>query len=160
MKNKFVDYEEQSEKYYSEMLDKFKAQARNAVAKKQRELNALGKLKDEHAEQMQKIREKVKERKIRAFWSDESDSEEEEVVDVPVKRQADIEEYNFVKANRKRAKVAIVKFVRQFREENGGRNPADEDTAPIAMELADYNHLNEQFLDIKLALIRADKMPF
>lgn len=112
MKDKFVDYEWQSEKYYSEMLEKFKGQARAAVAKKQKELNALTKLKEEHEAQMLKIRNKVKERKIKAFWSDESESEEEEIVDVPIKREADMEEYNFVKANRKRAKVAIVKFVR------------------------------------------------
>ena len=71
-----------------------------------------------------------------------------------------MEEYNFVKANRKRAKVAIVKFVRKFRDENGGKNPTDDDTAPIAMELADFNHLNEQYLDVKLSLIKSDKMPF
>lgn len=79
---------------------------------------------------------------------------------MPVKREADMEEYNFVKANRKRAKVAIVKFVRKFRDENGGKNPTDDDTAPIAMELADFNHLNEQYLDVKLSLIKSDKMPF
>ena len=48
MKLKFADYEEQSEKYYSEMLEKFKSQARSAVNKKQKELNALQKLKEEH----------------------------------------------------------------------------------------------------------------
>ena len=50
MKIKFKDYEEQSEKYYEDMLDKFKGQARTAVNKKQRELNALLKLKSEHDE--------------------------------------------------------------------------------------------------------------
>ena len=78
MKLKFADYEDQSEKYYSEMLEKFKSQARTAVNKKQRELNALTKLKDEHETQMKHIREKVKERKIKAFWSDESEESEEE----------------------------------------------------------------------------------
>ena len=159
MKVKFADYEDQSEKYYSEMLEKFKGQARSAVNKKQRELNALLKLKEEHEAEIVKIRSKIKDRKIRAFWSDESESEEE-VIDVPVKREADMEEYNYLKANRKRAKVAIVKFVRKFRDENAGQNPTDDDTSPIAMELADFNHLNQQYLDIKLELIKADKMPF
>lgn len=160
MKQKFGDYEDQSEKYYSEMLEKFKAQARNAVNKKQRELNALLKLKEEHEAEMDKIRGKIKERKIRAFFSDEEESEEEEDTAMPIKREADMEEYVYVKANRKRAKVAIVKFVRKFREENDGKDPTDADTGPVAMELADFNHLNEQYLDIKLNLIKASKMPF
>ena len=48
MKLKFADYESQSETYYSDMLEKFKAQARSAVAKKQKELNNLTKQKEEH----------------------------------------------------------------------------------------------------------------
>ena len=43
MKLKFADYEQQSETYYSDMLEKFKSQARSAVAKKQKELNNLQK---------------------------------------------------------------------------------------------------------------------
>lgn len=159
MKLKFADYEDQSEKYYSEMLEKFKSQARTAVNKKQRELNALTKLKEEHEAEIEKIRGKIKERKIKAFFSDESEESEEEVI-MPAKREVDIEEYNFVKAKRKRAKVAIVKFVRKFREENNGNNPTDDDIGPVAMELADFNLLNEQYLDVKLELIKNDKMPF
>lgn len=121
------------------MLELFKNQARTAVNKKQKELNALTKLKNDHEAQMIKIRDKVKERKIRAFWSDESESEEEEVP-VIIKREETIEDYIYVKASRKQAKVAIIKFVRKFREDNNGQNPTDEDTAPIAMELADFNH--------------------
>ena len=41
MKLKFADYEKQSEIYYSDMLARFKSQARSAVAKKQKELNSL-----------------------------------------------------------------------------------------------------------------------
>ena len=79
------------------MLEKFKSQARTAVNKKQRELNALTKLKNEHETEMVKIRAKVKDRKIRAFWSDESESEEEEVP-VIIKREETIEDYIYVKA--------------------------------------------------------------
>ena len=159
MKLKFADYEEQSEKYYSEMLEKFKSQARTAVNKKQRELNALTKLKNEHEAEIVKIKAKVQERKIKAFWSDESEESEEEVPAI-IRREETIEDYIYVKANRKQAKLAIIKFVRKFREENNGKNPDDEDTAPIAMELADFNHQNEKYLDVKLALIKANKMPF
>jgi len=160
MKQKFGDYEDQSEKYYSEMLEKFKVQARNAVNKKQRELNALQKLKEEHEAEMAKIRGRIKERKIKAFFSDEEESSEEEETKMPEKREADMEEYIYVKANRKRAKVAIKKFVRKFRDENDGRDPGDEDTGPVAMELADFNALEEQYLDIKISLLKANKMPF
>ena len=41
MKDKFADYEAQSEKYYSEMLEKFKVQAKQVVTKKQKELDEL-----------------------------------------------------------------------------------------------------------------------
>ena len=108
---------------------------------------------------MLKIRSKVKEKKVRAFWSDESDSEED-VPDIPLTREADMDEYLYAKAQRKKAKQDIIKFVKEFRAANNGKNPTDEDTAPIAMELADYNHCNQNYIDIKLALIKADNMPF
>jgi thymidylate kinase len=38
MKSKFDDYEEQSEKYYQSLLDKFKAQARDALNKRVRQI--------------------------------------------------------------------------------------------------------------------------
>ena len=78
------------------MLEKFKSQARTAVNKKQRELNALLKLKSEHDEQMAKIRAKVKDRKIKQFFSDESESEDEDIP-FPTKPEATMAEYTFVK---------------------------------------------------------------
>ena len=48
MKEKFVDYETQSEKYYSEMLEKLKTKAKTEIAKKQKELDELKALKAEH----------------------------------------------------------------------------------------------------------------
>ena len=60
MKKKFSDYEEESEKYYADMLEKFKGQARKAVNKKQKELNECLKLREEHDEEMKKIRTKIK----------------------------------------------------------------------------------------------------
>ena len=53
-----------------------------------------------------------------------------------------MEEYNYAKAEMKRAKLAITKWVKQFREENNNRNPDDSNTQPIAFELHDYNHAN------------------
>lgn len=60
-----------------------------------------------------------------------------------------MEEYDYVKAQLNRAKIAIVKFVRKFKEDHS-KNPTDDDIGPIAMELADYNHIHEKYLDIKL----------
>ena len=79
---------------------------------------------------------------------------------MPIKPEATMEEYIRVKRARKAAKVAIVNFVKKFKEENDGQNPADEDTAPIATALAKYNEENEKYLDIKLSLIKSDRMPF
>ena len=45
MKLKFADYENQSEQYYSELLERFKERARKVVAQKQKELDALAKIK-------------------------------------------------------------------------------------------------------------------
>ena len=53
----------------------------------------------------------------------------------------DMEEFNLAKAQRKKAKLDIQRWVRAFKEKNG-RDPTDADTGPIAMELADYNHAN------------------
>ena len=139
------------------MLEKFKSQARSAVAKKQKELNNLQKQKEDHEAQIVKIRDRIKERKIKAFWSDEEESEEEPL---PFKPEASMEQYLLAKAKRKKAKIEIVKFVRKFREENNGANPTDDDTGPIAAELADFNAVNEEYLDIKLELIKNSKMPF
>ena len=139
------------------MLEKFKAQARSAVAKKQKELNNLTKEKEEHEATIAKVREKIKDRKIKQFWSDEEESEEEPI---PFKPEASMEQYLLAKAKRKKAKIEIVKFVRKFREENDGANPTDDDTGPIAAELADFNAVNEEYLDIKLELIKNSKMPF
>ena len=41
MKLKFDDYEQQSEEYYQEMLEKFKAQAREALNKRIRQIEEV-----------------------------------------------------------------------------------------------------------------------
>ena len=52
MKLKFADYEAQSEKYYSEMLEKFKEQAKKTITKKQKELDSLKKTKEDNDARM------------------------------------------------------------------------------------------------------------
>lgn len=67
---------------------------------------------------MVKIRGRIKERKIRAFFSDESESEED--IPEPIKKEATIDEYNLIKQERRQAKLAVVAFVKKFREDNQG----------------------------------------
>ena len=146
MKEKFTDYEVQSEKYYSEMLDKFKVQARQVVAKKQKELDELKDNKKEFEERLDRLKKRTEEKKIKNFWSDE---ESEDETPAEIKREVGMEDYEYIKAQRNRAKIPINKFVKKFKEDNL-RDPNDEDMQPVAMELADYNHINQQYLDIKL----------
>ena len=98
MKLKFADYEAQSEKYYSEMLEKFKEQAKKTITKKQKELDSLKKTKEDNDARMQRLHERIQERKIKNFWSDESEESEEEPELAFINRDVDMEEYNFVKA--------------------------------------------------------------
>ena len=96
MKDKFTDYEAQSEKYYSEMLEKFKTQARTVVQKKQKELDELKANKKEHEERIVRLKERIEEKKIKNFWSDEEEESEDEPVEI--KREVSMEDYEYAKA--------------------------------------------------------------
>ena len=101
-----------------------------------------------------RLKERIKERKIKNFWSDESEESEDEPALDFFTRQVDIEEYNYVKAQRKRAKLEISNWVKKYRNENNGNNPTDENTQEIALELADFNHANGTYLEVKMAMIK------
>lgn len=60
-----------------------------------------------------------------------------------IKRDVDLEEYRYVKAQRRRAKLEIVKWIKKYREENNGENPTEDKTQVVALELADFNHVNQ-----------------
>ena len=94
MKEKFADYEAQSEQYYSDMLLKFKNQAHEMIKRKEKELEELNQAQAEHNKRILRLKERAQEKKIKNFWSDEEEEEEEEE-DVPVKREIDMEEYEF-----------------------------------------------------------------
>ena len=160
MKLKFSDYEAQSEEYYKNMLDRFKDHARKAITTKQRELDVVTTAKDQHEARIGRLQERIKERNIKNFWSDqEEESEDEPPVDF-LTRPVDIEEYNYYRAERRRFKLEITKWVRRFRDENNGRNPTEDESSEIAMELADYNHANQQYLEVKMAMVKQNKLPF
>lgn len=111
-------------------------------------------MKKEHEERIERIRQQVQNRKLKDVLSDEEVSDDEPF---PVQKapgfQVDMDEYQLAKAQKRAAKVEIQKWVREFKQKNG-RAPNDSDTAPIAMELADYNHANEKYLEMKVALIK------
>lgn len=109
---------------------------------------------------MERLQARIKDRNIRNFWSDQDEeSEEEPPVDFAT-RAVDIEEYNYFRAERRRYKLEITKWVKRYREQNNGQNPAEENSAEIAMELADYNHANTQYLEVKMSMLKQNKLPF
>ena len=83
------------------MLDKFKDQARKVVNKKQKELDDLNQIKTDQEQRVIRLKERTKERKIKNFWSDESEEEESEPEMDYFTREVDIEEYNYRKAEMK-----------------------------------------------------------
>ncbi len=120
MKIKFTDYETQSEDYYRNMLDRFKTQARNAINKKQRELDEVSRVRKNHETRFVRLKERTNERKIKNFWSDESEESEEEPEINFLTREVDMEEYNYFKAERKRCKLIVTKWVKQWRDDHEG----------------------------------------
>lgn len=136
------------------MLDRFKTQARNTVNKKQRELDALNRAKTNHEERIVRLKERVKERSIKNFWSDESEESEDEAATNFLTREVNMEEFNYFKAERKRCKLIVSKWIKQWRDDNNGENPTEDNSQAIAMELADYNHANNQYLEVKMALLK------
>lgn len=97
MKNKFQEYEIQSERYYADMLEKFKAQAREVVQKKHKELEVATKQRDEHAEKIMRIKERIRSKATKRLLSDEEDQESEE--ETPILK-IDMVEYNYASAER------------------------------------------------------------
>ena len=80
------------------MLERFKERARKVVAQKQKELDALTKTKEDQEARMARLHARTQERKIKNFWSDESEESEEEPALDFFTREVDIEEYNYVRA--------------------------------------------------------------
>ena len=111
---------------------------------------------------MLRLKRRIKERKIKNFWSDDeqqSEEEEEPVLDY-LTRKVDIEEYNYVRAQRKRAKLNITNWVKRFRNEHDGVNPTDMNTQEIALELSEFKKVTSDYLKVKMAMIKQEKMPF
>ena len=123
-------------------------------------MDELTRQKKDHEARFTRLHERIEERKIKNFWSDEEEESEDEPPMDFFTRQVDYEEYDYMRQDRKAKKLAITKWVKKWREEHNGENPTDEHTQPVAMELADYNHINMQYLEVKMAMIKQDKLPF
>lgn len=116
------------------MLEKFKAQAREVVQKKHKELEIATKQRDEHAEKIMRIKERIRSKATKRLLSDEEDQESEE--ETPILK-VDMIEYNYASAERQKTRLVVEQWVRQFKEKHD-RNPTDADTQTIALQLADY----------------------
>jgi len=73
----------------------------------------LAREKSEHEQKIVRIRERIQERKLKAVFSDESEESEdsEDENDIVKEIPADIETYDYVKAQRKRQKIEIKNWV-------------------------------------------------
>lgn len=78
MKAKFDDYEKQSETYYSDMLQKFKLQAKEVVHKKQAQLDQLTAATKEKQDKIGRIKERMVVKSYKGLMSDEDDPDDEE----------------------------------------------------------------------------------
>lgn len=153
MKLKFADYEIQSEKYYQEMLTNFKKHAKEQMLKKQKTIDVINGQIKQHQEKIERITERIHEKKLKGMLSDESDEDEEpDKLDFENKTVT-IEEYQFVKSKRRQIKLTLKKWVTEFQAKNK-RLPNDADTAIIAADIMDFNFVNTQYLAYKLKLIK------
>ena len=134
MKVKFEAYEKESEKYYSDMLDKFKQQTKDVITKKELELEKIKQQLQDGQGKVDRIKQRVALKSFKGVISDAEESSEEEKPVVKL----DMVEYNFLKADRNKLKGVIIRWVNNFKETKG-RDPKDEDTEPIAVEIEDYH---------------------
>lgn len=107
MKVKFDEYEAQSERYYSDMLDKFKLQAREVVQKKQAALDVLNAETVAKQDRILRIRERMTLKSYHGLDS-ESEGEKEEEKKVLV---ADVNEYNKIKTEQQTKKAVIEQWI-------------------------------------------------
>lgn len=107
LKNQFKEYEGQSEKYYTDILDRFKKNAKNEINWRQKEVDRLNKLKDEHEGKIDRLTNRIRERKLKGLLSEDEDepSDDDEFGDP--NRNIDDEEYERLKRERREVKKKI-----------------------------------------------------
>ena len=93
MKVKFDEYEQQSEVYYAEMLDRFKQQARDAVMKKQAEIDKVKAQIGESTDKADRMKQRIVQKSYKGVMSDEEE-EQPAPDDVII---CNIKEYNLLK---------------------------------------------------------------
>lgn len=159
MKHKFKDYESQSEKYYADVLEKFKKQAKNEIKYRQQEIERLQKQRDDHESKIARLKDRIRGRRLKGLLSDEEDDESDGDRWGDVDRDIDDEEYLRIKAERRRIKAEIKKWTKSFNEQHN-RLPTEEETGPAQFLLREYSDVTAKFLDMKLTLIKQLKLPF
>ena len=120
MKSQFESYEQESEKYYADMLDKFKLQAKEVCLRKEKELESLQTFIQAKEAKVMRIKSRIVGRGLKGLQSDVEESSEDEAK--PLK--LDMIEYNFKKAERDKYKLVVEQWVRNFKEVNR-RAPKD-----------------------------------
>lgn len=155
MKKKYEQFEIESEKYYSDLLDKFKAQAKQVMERKEQELEGIRQIKAVKEAKIERMRARKREKHFSGLLSDEEDSE----ISEPEELKLDMVEYNFLRAERNKTRLIIEQWVRQFKNQNK-RVPKDSDTAAIAQEYVEYQDAEKKFLNFKVKMLEAQLLEF
>lgn len=156
LKQKFKDFDNQSEAYYADVLDRFKNNARNEVQMREREIDRLTKIKDDHEARISRLIGRIHDRNIKRLLSDDEDESDGEY---DWAKEIDDTEFKYIRAQLRQFKAQIKKFVRAFNAKFN-RVPTDAETGPIAMQLADYNNAMAKYFEMKLTMMKQKKMPF
>lgn len=156
LKQKFKDFDNQSEAYYADVLDRFKNNARNEVQMREREIDRLTKIKDDHEARISRLIGRIHDRNIKRLLSDDEDESDGEF---DWAKEIDDTEFKYIRAQLRQFKAQIKKFVRAFNAKFN-RVPTDAETGPIAMQLADYNNAMAKYFEMKLTMMKQKKMPF
>ena len=102
LKGKFKEYDEQSERYYTDVLDRFKTNASNEVQMREREIERLNKLKEHYEGKIGRLIMRVQERKIKRLLSDVEDESDGEF---DWTKEIDDTEFKYIKAQRRQFKA-------------------------------------------------------
>jgi hypothetical protein len=93
--------------------------------------------------------------KVKAYHGLMSSDDEDE----PPTIKLDMVEYNYLRSERAKYKLVIQNWAETFRMQFK-RNPTDEDTAKIPVEMKDWQDAEMKFLDFTVKMIDANLLPF
>jgi len=123
---------------------------------REREIDRLTKIKDDHEARISRLIGRIHDKHIKRLLSDDEDEREGEY---DWAKEIDDTEFKYIRAQLRQFKAQIKKFVRAFNAKYN-RVPTDAETGPIAMQLADYNNAMAKYFEMKLTMMKQKKMPF